>query len=133
MKQRGQAVIAEAELTAIKKSDADLIRQEIASAKTMKAEIVDDSSDQLSSQPQENVIYKISHRQLLFFASTSGRAGVIISAVIAFSAQFEDLIPFDRIFNELGNYVRVGLYAHVNPYNYWAGSSLVTLRLSWHI
>ncbi len=30
---------AEAELTAIKKSDADLIRQEIASAKTMKTEI----------------------------------------------------------------------------------------------
>ena len=99
---------AEAELTAIKKSDADLIRQEIASAKTMKAEIVDDSSDQVAAQPQENVIYKISHRQLLFFASTSGRAGVIISAIIAFSAQFEDLIPFDRIFNELGNYVRVG-------------------------
>ncbi|MCJ7842187.1 PH domain-containing protein [Lederbergia sp. NSJ-179] len=100
---------AEAEMTAIKKAEADAIKQIIAQAKDT-GEISENADGELETESnKEAILYKISRKQLLFFASTSGRAGVIISAVIAFLAQFEEIIPFKAIFHEMENIVKAGL------------------------
>ena len=45
----------------------------------------------------------------MLLASTSGGAGVVISAVIAFVFQFDELIPYEKVFNELKGFISNGL------------------------
>src|SRR5690606_19952163 len=54
------------------------------------------------------ILYKISQKQLLFIASTSGSAGVVLSAIFAFASQFNDIIPFEKFFDELQHIVKAG-------------------------
>ncbi len=101
---------SEAEMTAIKKTDAMEIRRIIAEAKDNEKIPTEEVSEKNAVFSNETILYKISRKQLLFFASTSGRAGVIISAIIAFGAQFQDLLPFDKVFKEVENIARAGLW-----------------------
>ncbi|GIN93449.1 UPF0699 transmembrane protein YdbT [Siminovitchia terrae] len=95
---------AEAELTAIKKEDAATLQKIIADAKNkMQASVVEEAC------LEEDIIYKITSRQLLFLASTSGRAGVVISAFLAFVFQFENFIPYEKLFNEMQELVKFGV------------------------
>ena len=97
---------AEAELTAIKKEDAETLQKIIAEAKN---KIPTDIAEEAEVRPEEAIIYKITSRQLLFLASTSGRAGVVISAFLAFIFQFDDFIPYDKLFNEMQELVKSGV------------------------
>ncbi|MBS4206480.1 PH domain-containing protein [Bacillus sp. FJAT-50079] len=101
----GGAKESEAEMSAIKKEDALAIQQLINDAKANKNFTEELTIDK---ENKETILYKITGRQLLFFASTSGRAGVIISAVVAFGSQFEGLIPFEKIFKGMGELIRTG-------------------------
>ncbi|MEK3889604.1 PH domain-containing protein [Bacillus sp. FSL K6-3431] len=97
---------AEAEMTAINKEAASAIKSMIAEAKN-NGDVIKKDIDEVQ---KETILYKITQQQLLFFASTSGKAGLVISAVIAFAAQFDDLIPFDKLFNELEGIVQAGYF-----------------------
>ncbi|RWR12209.1 PH domain-containing protein [Siminovitchia fortis] len=97
---------AEAELTAIKKEDATALQKIIADAKN---KMPDDVEEAAEIRPQEDIIYKITARQLLFLASTSGRAGVVISAFLAFIFQFEDFIPYEKLFSEMQQLIKFGV------------------------
>lgn len=95
---------AEAELTAIKMENATALREIIAAAKSKQKS----ESEIIEETHTGTILYKITHPQLLFFATTSGRAWVIVSAILAFAGQFEDIIPFEKIFKEMEQLVRVG-------------------------
>lgn len=103
----GNADGSEAEMVAIKKEEALSMREVILQEKR-KIDLEEIGQDEVPEPIVENLLYKITRKQLLFFASTSGSVGVIISAVIAFIAQFDELIPFDRIFAEMEHIVRAG-------------------------
>ena len=61
------------------------------------------------SRESQNGFIKSRFSQLLLLASTSGGAGVVISAVIAFVFQFDELIPYEKVFNELKGFISSGL------------------------
>lgn len=97
---------AEADLTAVKLDVATRLKSIVAEAR--------DSQDAIQGYAEikrkETMLYKITRRQLLFVASTSGRAGLVISAILAFGAQFDEWIPFDKIWNEMSQVVRAGYF-----------------------
>ncbi|WP_071396439.1 PH domain-containing protein [Bacillus tuaregi] len=93
---------AEAVLTAIKKEDALAIQDILTSVKRGQSDIVEPIE-------KSEALYTIKPSQLLLLASTSGGAGVVISASIAFILQFDELIPYERIFKELQGFISSGV------------------------
>lgn len=111
---------AEAELTAIRKEEAAALQKIIADAKRGNNEEV------LEEKVNEAVIYKITAPQLLFLATTSGRAGVVISAFLAFVFQFDDFIPYEKLFNEMQELIRYGVM-------FISAIVLIVLAIAWLI
>ncbi|UOE57707.1 PH domain-containing protein [Cytobacillus oceanisediminis] len=93
---------AEAVLTAISKKDAAFIQQAFSAAKK-------NPSEMETVLQNREVIYKISPGELLLLASTSGGAGVVISAVFAFVFQFEEIIPYEKVFTGLEGFIANGI------------------------
>lgn len=91
---------AEAVLTAITKSDALSIQEVLKSSKSERTG-EEEGSQNDTIEAKESVIYKISVQELLLLASTSGGVGVVITAVIAFLLQFDEFIPFEKIFKDV--------------------------------
>ena len=100
---------AEAVLTAISKEEAVLIQQTMLSAKEPKNVDSVQVEDKKIEIRKEERIYQISMRELLLLATTSGGIGVVFSAVIAFVSQFEDIIPFEKIFRGFENFIANGV------------------------
>lgn len=97
---------AEAEMSAVKKEEAEALKRLIAEAKNSRNPNV--ISEEEVEVEKESILYKISQKQLLFIASTSGSAGVVLSAIFAFASQFNDIIPFEKFFDELQHIVKAG-------------------------
>ncbi|MCR2822623.1 PH domain-containing protein [Lederbergia panacisoli] len=98
---------SEAEMSAIKKVDALALRSIITESKDREKnskEIIEN----VEASTKQSILYKISPKQLLFFASTSGRIGVVVFAVLGFGSQFDELIPFDKIFKEMELVAKAG-------------------------
>ena len=101
---------ADAELTAIKKEAAEQIKKEIMLAKS-----------QHTYNPEENLeteeiiveekkpIFRMSTKDLLILASTSGGVGVFFSGLAVFASQFSELIPYERIYNEIMIFIKFGV------------------------
>ncbi|PLR77299.1 hypothetical protein CU633_11025 [Bacillus sp. V3-13] len=94
----------EAVLTAITKAEADAIQQILMSAKNNRRTTVDKLNE-----TEEELIYKITPSELLLLASTSGGVGVVISAVIAFFFQFDEIIPYRRLFAGFERFIQSGI------------------------
>ena len=99
---------AEAELTAISKSEAQELQKTILEAKSVK-KLKADAEGVTSVHKEEEVIFKMNFKDLFLMATTSGGAGVVISGVFLFLSQFDELIPYERVFNELEQFVKSGL------------------------
>jgi putative membrane protein len=82
---------AEAVLTAISKQEAEVIQEYVTSAK---------NADQkaLENVQERPPIYKITLTQLVLLSVTSGGVGVVLSAVLAFLSQFDNFIPYKKLF-----------------------------------
>ncbi|WP_400245174.1 PH domain-containing protein [Niallia sp. JL1B1071] len=95
-------VEAEGELTAISKKVAEDLKRYIVQKKNEQME-----SEEIIAEmePVQQEIYRITNKQLAILASTSGGVGVIISAIFAFLSQFEDLIPYNRIYEHIHQFV----------------------------
>ncbi|AIE58744.1 hypothetical protein BMMGA3_01270 [Bacillus methanolicus MGA3] len=95
---------AEAVLTAITKTEAEAIKEILASVK---------DSGKMENGPgtkfNEEIIYKISPQELLLLASTSGGAGVVISAVFAFLSQLDEIIPYEKVFSGFEHLIKNGI------------------------
>jgi putative membrane protein len=100
---------AEAVLTAISKEEAKMIQQTLSAAKESVRQSQDERLEE--EKPKENILYQITPKELLVLASTSGGVGVVISAVIAFIFQFEEIIPYERVFSGLEQFISSGVVA----------------------
>ncbi|WP_245959519.1 PH domain-containing protein [Neobacillus piezotolerans] len=85
---------SEAVLSAITKQDAALLEEAIAAGKADKAI----TKDLAGFQEVRGAIYTMPLSSLFLMGSTSGGAGVVISALLAFFFQFEEFIPYKRVF-----------------------------------
>ncbi|MGM0846735.1 MAG: PH domain-containing protein [Bacillota bacterium] len=99
---------AEAELTAISKSEAGELQRIINEAKAAKKNKVPEEEYEVVEDTGE-VVFKMSFKDLLLMGTTSGGAGVVISGVLIFLSQFDELIPYERVFNEVEQFVRSGV------------------------
>ncbi|KAA9017097.1 PH domain-containing protein [Niallia endozanthoxylica] len=94
---------AEAVLTAIKKQDAIAIQEILTSVKRGQTDPYNEVEE------SEETLYTMQPSQLLLLASTSGGAGVVLSASLAFILQFDELIPYERVFKELQGFISTGI------------------------
>lgn len=101
----------EAELTAISKSQADAIEFEMQRAK-MQENIINDLESVIApaEKTKAPVIYQMSVRDLVILATTSGGIGVVLSGLVAIVSQFSDIIPYQMVFHELENFVKIGIF-----------------------
>lgn len=95
---------AEAVLTAIQMNDAIQLRDYINRHKNQKSELEEEKSENKSHE-----LYKITTKELLILATTSGGIGVVFSALIAVISQFDELIPYKKIFQEFQHVVSSGM------------------------
>jgi putative membrane protein len=106
---------AEAELTAIPKEEAKELEDIIYREKRKDQSVQNTSQEEFPDgevteiKKEATVLYKMSIKDILIMASTSGGIGVIISGVVLFLSQFGELIPYEVIFNELEEFVRGGV------------------------
>ncbi|RDI39872.1 PH domain-containing protein [Falsibacillus pallidus] len=92
---------AEGELTAIKKEEALWLEKTIQKEKQGTA---DHPGDQEEIKT-EAVVHHVSNSELLLMAVTSGGVGVVLSAIAAFVFQFEEVIPYQKVFNQMNKAV----------------------------
>lgn len=109
----GKVGQAEAELTAISREDADRIEDEMEKAKyKLREESVIEIGPveyvETPAKKESKVLYRMSMKELLILATTSGGIGVVISAVALFLSQFSELIPYDAIYEEVMLFLRFG-------------------------
>ena len=101
----------EAELTAIPKLQADAIELEMQRAK-MQEKVINDLESIIASAEKTTapVIYQMSVRDLVVLATTSGGIGVVLSGLLAVVLQFSDIIPYETVFQELENFIKIGIF-----------------------
>ncbi|MFD9628917.1 PH domain-containing protein [Peribacillus muralis] len=103
---------ADAVLSAISKSDAERINALISAEKNLKANDsvgkVKDECDSGEEVVSASAVYEQTLPQLIFMAATSGAVGVFLSGAIAFILQFDEIIPFDRIFKNYEDFLGMG-------------------------
>ncbi len=101
----------EVELTAIQKIAADVIEEEMRRAKTQIAQPLDvEPAHGQIEEVMVPIIYRMSMRDLLVLATTSGGIGVVLSGVAAVISQFSDIIPYEEVFHEVADFVKVGAF-----------------------
>jgi len=98
---------AEAELTAIKKSEAADLEKKIYESKG-KQDILEEEA--IVVKEKEIQHYHISTKELLIMSATSSGIGVIFSAVLAIFSQLDNLIPYKKLFNEAGALIQGSVY-----------------------
>jgi len=112
----GNSEEAEAELTAITKTAAHRIELELADAKKRKIRnSLEDSdittvNDVILDEAEPVSIYKMTVKNLLILATTSGGIGVIFSGLAVFFFQFSDLIPYERLYEEVMVFMKFGFF-----------------------
>ncbi|CDQ21190.1 putative membrane protein [Halobacillus karajensis] len=102
---------AEAELTAIRREEADELEEAIFQEKKHKWSGYDEESDmggEIEESPREKV-YGMTMKEIIMMAITSGGAGVVISGVAVFFSQFMDLLPVGTIYNEILDWIQIGI------------------------
>ncbi|ANU12099.1 hypothetical protein BBH88_00230 [Planococcus antarcticus DSM 14505] len=108
----GKVGEAEAELTAISREDADRIENEMENAKYHLKEATAAMGPveyvETPAKKEVKVLYRMSIKELLILATTSGGIGVVISAVALFLSQFSELIPYNAIYEEVMLFLRFG-------------------------
>ncbi|MDG5472830.1 PH domain-containing protein [Jeotgalibacillus sp. ET6] len=108
---------SEAELTAITKEEANELNSFIAKAKKKLKEsgAVDENGLPIEEPAEEEkeaegkVLYKMSVKDLVIMATTSGGAGVVISGILIFLSQFSEFIPFETVADEFLEVVQSGV------------------------
>lgn len=117
---------AEAELTAITKEAAEIIEIEIAEAKKRKLSSIEateevdgvdgiDGVDEfieetVEVEPTARTIFKMSTKDLLVLATTSGGIGLILSGAVVFLTQISDVLPIDTIYEEVSVFIKSGIF-----------------------
>lgn len=117
---------AEAELTAITKDAAEIIEIEIAEAKKRKRSAIEETEmidgvdgidrvdefieEVVEAEPMTRNIFKMSTKDLLVLATTSGGIGLILSGAVVFLTQISDILPIDTIYEEVSDFIKSGIF-----------------------
>lgn len=111
---------AEAELTAITKEAAEIIEVEIAEAKKRKLITIEEveeidgveifSEAEVQNEPSARNIFKMTTKDLLVLATTSGGIGLILSGAVVFLTQISDVLPMDAIYEEVSFFIKSGIF-----------------------
>ena len=91
---------AETVLSAIKKVEAGHIQHTITESKQKMATIKRSKTFQNGTLHPE-LVFEITRKELFIMSATSGRAGVILSAVLAFYSQTHEYLPYDRLYKNI--------------------------------
>lgn len=131
----GGGAEAEASLTAVTKAEASRLREALLYHKN-KAETVEEGFELYGPrlpiqqkpdiQPSEKPTYHASWKTLFIVGTTSGGIGVVLSAVIAFTSQFDQFVPYDDIVDRFGMVLQTSVYLI-------ASIIFIVLFLSWLI
>ncbi|HLG27391.1 MAG TPA: PH domain-containing protein [Paenisporosarcina sp.] len=113
----GSTTEAEAELTAITKEAAKQIEMALAFAKKRKLSktsigVEEATESQLDEEPKNEsvTIFKMTMKDILILAATSGGIGVVFSGLAVFMTQFSDIIPYDVIYDEVVVFLKFGFF-----------------------
>ncbi|MGE7907979.1 PH domain-containing protein [Peribacillus sp. NPDC094092] len=99
---------ADAVLSAICKNDADRINSFISEEKNAKNPFDKDEVEDDEYTAKSSAVFKQTLPQLFVMAATSGAVGVFLSGAIAFISQFDEMIPFERIFKDYEDFIEMG-------------------------
>ncbi|WAA09250.1 PH domain-containing protein [Fervidibacillus albus] len=115
----GGAGETEAMLSAISKEESARIQSmfEMAKAKVLQENSMESVDEEQSFaegtrpiiEEKKELVYMMSFKEILFVSLTSGGALGIIAAAVAFLSQFDELIPFDKLYSEFLNFVAHGI------------------------
>ncbi|SDP95417.1 putative membrane protein [Litchfieldia salsa] len=98
----GGGLEPEAVLTAITEEEAEKLQSLIKiSSKNQNQESIEEKGS--------TVVYKMSQKELLISATTSGGIGIVLSGLIAIFTQVDELIPYDRVFEGLNDFVQLNM------------------------
>jgi len=123
----------EVELTAIRKAAADVIELEMRRAKNEGVNPLHAEQEEVVEESVSTpAIYHMSMRDLLVLATTSGGIGVVLSGLAAIASQFSDIIPYETVFHELADFVKIGAFLVALTVMFilivaWVVSVLITL------
>ncbi|MFG6149618.1 PH domain-containing protein [Halobacillus sp. B23F22_1] len=95
---------AEAELTAIRKEEAKQLEHFIEEVKSGSQQ----NGERESDRPKRQLVYKMSMKEIIIMALTSGGAGVVISGVLVFLSQGMEFLPVDAIYDEVIDWLQFG-------------------------
>ncbi|WP_071458898.1 PH domain-containing protein [Bacillus massilinigeriensis] len=117
----------DAELVAITKKEAGVIQEMLVRAKSQKT-----ADAESLEETNGSVIYRMTGKELVLLATTSGGMGVILSAVFAFAFQLDEVIPYKKIFKDVSEYAAKGmafiaLAVFIVLFLAWAASVVATL------
>ena len=59
-------------------------------------------------EPQAKPVFKMSAKDLVILATTSGGIGIILSGAGVFLSQFAELIPFEWMYEEVSSFIKFG-------------------------
>ncbi|CAM5206673.1 Putative membrane protein OS=Ureibacillus acetophenoni OX=614649 GN=SAMN05877842_111141 PE=4 SV=1 [Ureibacillus acetophenoni] len=103
----------EVELTAVTKSAAKQIEEEMDRAKNLIQSVGDPDStkmnEEIVSKSSSSIIHKMSNKDLFVLATTSNGIGVVLAGVFALLSQFSEYIPYDFIYEEMRAIVQFGV------------------------
>ena len=103
---------SDAELTAITKDAATRIEKKMTEAKQRKMRKLDETEELepvVEPVQESRAVFKMVGKDLLVLATTSGGIGLILSGVFIFLGQFAELIPFDKAYSEISEFIRYGV------------------------
>ncbi|MFZ0370714.1 MAG: PH domain-containing protein [Halobacillus sp.] len=99
---------AEAELTAIKREDADEL-ETIISREKNKRTIEEEGIEEDRVVSSREKVYEMKMKDIVVMAVTSGGAGVVLSGVGVFASQLTEVLPLDTIYSEFLAWLRIGV------------------------
>ena len=108
---------AEAVLSAIHKEEAKQLNEQFLEAKRNKTIVNQVVDEEQIVNETSSIKFKQTFPELFFMSATSGAVGVVLSGLVAFVSQFDDMIPYDRLFGqskavlELGTFFLISLAA----------------------
>lgn len=101
---------AEAVLSAIRKEEAERLSEHLLEAKRNKNVIEREINDKQIDHEIPTVMYKQTFLELLLMSATSGAVGVVLSGMVAFVSQFDEMIPFERLFGQSKEMLELGTF-----------------------
>lgn len=97
------------DLTAISREQADWIDAATKRAKRQEKVVEEGVIPEKEEIVTRETVYKMTTKNLLILATTSSGIGVIFSALAAIMSQLSDVIPYELIFNELKDFMKIGI------------------------